>query len=300
MALGGVDLNLLMVLQALLEEENLTRAGVRVGMPQPAMSMALARLRRHFKDELLIRSGNAYSLTPFARTLLPSVRESMQLMGLAFSPVGAQRPPVGDRKFTISLSDYSLVVLGEPLLRRVRELAPSLAIEIWPVTADVLETGRGLLQHDVLIAPVRARSAGQPDVICRDRFVCVVDPANPRLRDGRLSLEDLQALPHATAQLPHAEIDSVRHVLDGLSLTRNVVMMTAGWLPLPFLVAGTDMVAIIPERLARQVSSAAGVTVTEPPFGRIEMAEGAWWNPMRTTDPALSWLRTILNRTTVS
>lgn len=296
MALGGVDLNLLMVLQALLEEENLTRAGMRVGMPQSAMSIALARLRRHFKDELLIRSGNAYSLTPFARTLLPSVRESMQLIGFAFSPLGVQRPPSGDRKFTISLSDYSLVVLGDPLLRRVRELAPSVTVEIWPVSMDVLETGRGLLQHDVLIAPVRARSGGEPDVICRDRFVCVVDPGNPRLRDGRLSLEDLRTLPHATAQLPHAEIDPIGHVLDGLSLTRNVVMATAGWLPLPFVVAGTDMVAIIPERLARQMSSTAGIVVTEPPFGNIEMAEGAWWNPMHTTDPALNWLRTILNQ----
>ena len=71
MALGGIDLNLLVILQALLEEGNVTRAGVRLGMPQPAVSNALARLRRHYKDELLLRTGNGYELTPLARSLLP-------------------------------------------------------------------------------------------------------------------------------------------------------------------------------------------------------------------------------------
>ena len=70
MALGGIDLNLLVILQALIEEGSVTRAGMRVGMPQPAMSTALARLRRHYKDELLVRTANGYELTPLARSLL--------------------------------------------------------------------------------------------------------------------------------------------------------------------------------------------------------------------------------------
>ena len=81
MALGGIDLNLLVILQALLEEGNVTRAGARLGLPQPAMSNALARLRRHYRDELLLRIGNGYDLTPLARSLLPSVQESARLIG---------------------------------------------------------------------------------------------------------------------------------------------------------------------------------------------------------------------------
>src|SRR5689334_6348769 len=81
MALGGIDLNLLVVLQALLEEGNVTRAGVRLGMPQPAVSNALARLRRHYRDELLVRAGNGYELTPLARSLLPAVQESTRHIG---------------------------------------------------------------------------------------------------------------------------------------------------------------------------------------------------------------------------
>src|SRR5580658_6119238 len=130
MALGSVDLNLLVVLHLLLEEGNVTHAGMRVGMSQPAMSSALGRLRRHYKDELLVRSGNGYALTPLARSLLPSVQESMRLMGEAFSFENSQPPPASGRKFTISLSDYSVMVLGDLLLRRVHELAPEIHLEM--------------------------------------------------------------------------------------------------------------------------------------------------------------------------
>jgi DNA-binding transcriptional LysR family regulator len=297
MAFGGVDLNLLVILQALLEEGSVTRAGIRVGMPQPTVSTALARLRRHYKDELLVRSGNGYALTPLARSLLPSVQESMRLIGVAFSLENSQQPPASSRKFTISLSDYSVVVLGDHLLRRVHELAPEIHLEMCRVTPETFEeSDRWVLQHDLLIAPLGYyRPAGQPEVICRDRFVCVADPGNPRLRDGRLTLADLSVLPHAAARLPHAEEDPVQDALDRLGITPRVVLATAAWLPIPFRVAGSDMVAIVPERLARRLANAAGVAVIEPPFGQVDLVEAAWWHPMRATDPALTWLRGVLN-----
>src|SRR5579863_731178 len=130
MALGGIDLNLLVVLQALLEEGNVTRAGMRLGMPQPAVSNALARLRRHYRDELLVRAGNGYELTPLARSLLPSVQGSTRLAGRALFSGLAGQPPAGDRVFSISLSDYAMTVFGEPLLRRVHDLAPDASIRM--------------------------------------------------------------------------------------------------------------------------------------------------------------------------
>jgi DNA-binding transcriptional LysR family regulator len=294
MALGSVDLNLLVVLHLLLEEGNVTRAGVRAGMSQPAMSTALGRLRRHYNDDLLVRSGSGYSLTPLARSLLPSVQESMRLIGLTLDQGEGPRAAANGRKFSIRMSDYSIAVLSEPLLRRVREVAPGVRLELWPIAPSVQDGDRGLLQHDVLIAPVGFRAGGQPEVIFRDRFVYVADPGNPRLRDGRLSLEDLAVLPHAAAALPHAELDPVGRVLEELGVVREVHVSTAGWLPLPYVVAGTDLVAAVPERLARRVAGAARVVMAEPPFGRVELVEAAWWHPLRAADPALSWLHDIL------
>src|ERR1700722_9936836 len=200
MALGGIDLNLLVILQALLEEGNVTRAGARLGLPQPAMSNALARLRRHYTDELLLRTGNGYDLTPLARSLLPSVQESARLIGHAFSLGYLGQPPVGDRTFTISLSDYAMALLGEPLLRRVHDLAPTASIQMRLATAERTNGDRGLLGYDLLIAPPKRQPDGDLEVVLRDRLVYVADPANPRLRDGGLTLEDLAALPHATAR----------------------------------------------------------------------------------------------------
>jgi DNA-binding transcriptional LysR family regulator len=300
MALGGIDLNLLVILEALLEEGNVTRAGARLGMPQPAVSNALARLRRHYRDELLVRAGNGYHLTPLARSLLPSVQETTRHIGQTFFSAQAEQPPVADRIFTICLSDYSMSVLGEPLLRRVHDLAPAASIQLQFDSRELADGDRGLLGYDLLIGPPRLQSAGQPEVIMRDRLVYVADPANPRLRDGRLSTEDLAALPHATARFPDPGSDPVALALLGRGITPNVVFTTGGWLPLPFLVAGTDLVAAVPERLARRMEAAAGVTTVDPPFGIIELVEAAWWHPLHATDPALTWLRGIVTEIAAS
>ncbi|HEY7264218.1 MAG TPA: LysR substrate-binding domain-containing protein [Trebonia sp.] len=313
MSVGGVDLNLLVILQALLEEGNVTRAGARVGMPQPAMSTALARLRRHYKDELLLRAGNGYALTPLARSLLPAVRESARLTGHAFSPGDRRQPPPGGHVFTIGLSDYAAAVLAGPLLRRVRDLAPQVRIELHPVAASIPDD-RQLLGCELVVAPAIPRpDLLQAEVIWRDRLVYVADPGNPRLRDGRLSLADLAAAPHAAARLPYGQFpggvwggrppdglcqpDPAAAALARHGITPDVVVTTDGWLTLPFLVAGTDLVAAVPERLARRVAATAGTTAIDPPFGPIELTETAWWHPMRGTDPALSWLRTTMHET---
>jgi DNA-binding transcriptional LysR family regulator len=258
------------------------------------VSTALARLRRYYGDELLLRIGNGYELTPLARSLLPSVQESVRLVGHAFSLGHPNQPPAGHRVFTVSLSDYAMAVLSEPLLSRLHDRAPDVSIQMRLATSEMMDVSRGLAGCDLLIAPPPFQPDGQPEVILRDRMVFVADPANPRLRDGRLTAQDLAALPHAAVTLPEPGSDPVAAEFFRRNISRRVVFTIGGWLPLPFLVAGTDLVAAVPERLARRVSDAAGVTVVEPPFGTIELTEAAWWHPMLATDPALIWFRGII------
>lgn len=289
---AGFDLNLLAVLGALLEHRNVTRAGEGLRLSQPTMSGALARLRQHFGDELLVRSGREYQLTPMASGLLPAVREALGQVERTLSVPAEFDPATSLRRFSIAISAQSILALSE-VLRRVHELAPGVRLDTWPITATLVETGHSLPGYDVLIAPEGFRADGDPEVLLRDRMVYVADPANPRLRDGRLTVEDLAALPHAAARLPQAGL--VTGALDRLGVTPQVVATTGGWLPLPFLVAGTDLVAAVPECLARRMGAAADVTIVEPPFGMIELVEAAWWHPLHTTDPALTWLRGIIH-----
>ena len=128
----------------------------------------------------------------------------------------------------------------------------------------------------------------------RDRMVYVADPANPRLRDGRLTVDDLAALPHAASRLPDHGSDPATLALLQRGISPNVLFTTAGWLPLVFLIAGTDLVGAVPERLARRVSSTAGVALIDPPFGPVDFVEVAWWHPLQPTDMGLTWLRGIV------
>ena len=93
------------------------------------------------------------------------------------------------------------------------------------------------------------------------------------------SLEDLGQLPHAAATFGHAGLNPAEQALDERGVTRHVQVTTAGWLPLPFVMRRPDLVAVLPERLARQVAAAAGLVVAEPPFGQVELVEAAWWHP---------------------
>jgi len=289
---SSIDLNLLVTLAAILEERNLTRAGEKTSMSQPAMSGALARLRSHFGDELLIRDGRQFQLTPFAERLLPDVRAALAQVERTLDARQPFDPATSSRTFSLVLSDYAVFVLVDPLLRLVHDSAPGIGLRLNPIPADMEESDRGLLQNDLLIAPVGYRFPGESEEIFRDRFVCIADPANPRLRDGRLSLQDIGELPHAVPMFAQSEHPSAAgRALDELRVPRYAQVATEGWMSLPFVVPGTDLVAIIPERLARRVAAAAGVTVCELPFGTVELVENAWWHPTRTADPALRWLR---------
>jgi DNA-binding transcriptional LysR family regulator len=292
--LDGMDLNLLIALGALLEERNLTHAGAKISMSQPAMSGARGRLRKHFDDELLVRVGRDYELTPLAVRMLPLVQEALRQVERTLEASPHFDAETSRRRFSVSMSDYAITVLVDPLLARVAEIAPGVTIDLSPIPGDMDESDRGLLMHDLLIAPRGYGFPGRSEVLFRDRFVCLVDPRNPRLRDGALTLDDLAALPHAKPEFGGGHTTPAERLLDELGVEREVRITAAGWLTLPFLVAGTDLVAIVPERLARRVAETAHALVVEPPFDRVDLVEAAWWHPSRSADPSLRWLRAVL------
>ena len=291
MALGGTDLNLLLPLKALLEEGNVTRAGQRLGLSQPAMSAALARLRRRFNDELLTRDGREYELTSFAVDLLPEVQHAVRLMEGALRVVDGFDPARSERTFRLVMSDYAIAVVHEPLVSRVNELAPGVRLSIDPMTPQTRTSDHVLLDYDALVAPLGFGFLGESRPLWQDRMVCLVDRRNSRLQDGSVTLEDLKALPHAVAWFGPGTLTPVDRVFGELGIERRIEVMLAGWLALPFVLEGTDLVAIVPERLARIHTGASSALVqVEPPFGRVLLAEGYWFERDRLTDPAHAWL----------
>ena len=291
MALGGTDLNMLLPLKALLEEGNVTRAGRRLGLSQPAMSLALARLRRKFDDELLTRSGRDYELTPFAAELLPEVQQAVRLMARALQIDEQFDPSASDRTFRLAMSDYAVAVLHEPLLARLSHRAPGVRLRIDPLGPQARSSDRILVEYDALVAPLGFGFPGECRSLWRDRMVCLVDRRHHDLEPAGLSVEDLARLPHAVAAFGPGNLTPADRVFGELGIERRIQVRVEGWLPLPFVVEGTDLVAVVPERLARVHTAAPGPLVqVEPPFGEVLLAEAYWFSRERLADPAHQWL----------
>ena len=291
MALGGTDLNLLLPLKVLLEEGNVTRAGQRLELSQPAMSAALARLRRRFDDELLVRAGRDYELTPFARDLLPEVQHAVRLMGTALQLEDEFDPATSHRTFRLSMSDYAIAVVHEPLVRLVEAEAPGVRLTIGHLGPESRSSDRILLDNDALIAPLGFGFPGMSRPLWRDRMVVIADRANPRLADGRLTMVDLAELPHAVGSFGPGVLTPVDRVFGDHGIERRIALIVFGFLPLPFVIEGTDMVAVVPERLARMhLREGGSIVVVEPPFGEVLLPEGYWFAPDRLSDPAHRWL----------
>jgi DNA-binding transcriptional LysR family regulator len=286
-----IDLNLLLALGALLEDRNLTRAGERIGMSQPAMSAALARLRRHFGDDLLEREGRGYQRTVFGEQLLPAVREALRQLEATMQRSPRFDPADSDRQFSIAASDYTVSILADPLLRLVKRTAPRISLNLHPLPPTLPHAPHVLATDDLLIGPVGFDFPGRHVELFRDRFVCVVDPVASGLgAAATLTLDDLARMPHAAPTFAPGSHTPVDRVLDELGIVPQTAVTVFGWLSVPFVLPGTGMVAIMPERMARLAIRSTRLAVLEPPFGLVELVEAAYWHPSRSDDPAVRWL----------
>jgi DNA-binding transcriptional LysR family regulator len=290
-ALAGVDLNLLIALDALLTERSVTRAAERTSVGQPAMSASLARLRKHFHDPVLARQGRLLVLTPLAESLIVPVREAVEAVESVLGRSATFDPAVDQRSFTVVASDYVTLVLLHPLIGILAREAPGVQLNVIPVTpgfADELRRG----QADLLILPPSVaghRLAFPHELLFTDRFVLVADRHNPAIGDQVTAQEmlDLSYVSYsggALATLLEAQLDS-------LGVRLRVEVSTQGFMVAPFLVAGTGLVSLVHERLANAVADAAGLRIVEPGLPLQPVHEALYWNPRHTEDPAHQWLR---------
>nr|WP_277349469.1 LysR family transcriptional regulator [Streptomyces sp. S3(2020)] len=281
-------------LQAMLEERNLTRAGLRLNTSQPAMSDILAKLRRHYGDELLHRVGRTYELTPFARLLLPQVSAALERAGRFAATAIDFDPADSSRTFSIVASDYALTVLVQRILQRLEEVAPGVRVDFEPLPHQFTDTSHRVRERDLMVAPLDAGVPGRHRALFSDHFVCLADRSNPRLRDGRLTREDLEELPHAVANIRQQPEEPRSRVMAELGLDCTVDVVCHSHLPLPFVVSGTDLLAFVPERLARRCDPELNLVVAEVPLPPVTFTEAAHWHPHHVNDPGLRWLIGIL------
>ena len=294
MNLGRVDLNLLVALEALLDEANVTRAARRVHLSQPAMSDALHRLRLLFGDELLVRVGRQYQLTAFALGLREPLHDLVQMAGDIVQRREVFDPANDARTFNVVASEYSAYILIQPVLQRIGTAAPRLSLHLLRSTPGEPEKSTSDLIIGLLPSPGAAELGLHTEVLFRDRWVCLVWNGNEAVGE-HISLDDYMRLPHAVYQ--HALAGGLgmadRRIRD-MHLPRRVQVTVDSFVLLPLLLQGTPLVALIQERLARKVAPLAGLRIVEPMFETPPLAEAMFWHSRNTSDPAHRWLREML------
>ena len=295
MELPSLDLNLVVVLHALLDERNVTRAGERVGLSQPGTSAALARLRRHFDDPLLERVGTAYQLTPLAQALQGQLGSTMEQLQRVLAAQPRFDPATADRRFTVALSDAVLTVLGPGLVAAVTRAAPGVSLDLRSVDERVAADPLALLRElDVLIVPRGLFSL--PDVpsqdLYRDRWVCATWRGNTAVGD-RLTLADVG---QARWVMPFQQLlmaSPADAALATLGVDRHCAVRVESFSVLDRLVVGTDLLVLFHERLAGELT-AHDLRVVELPVQLPPITETAWSHPSRRLDPGHRWLLDVL------
>ncbi|UWX98546.1 LysR family transcriptional regulator [Arthrobacter zhaoxinii] len=292
----NMDLNLLPLLQVLLEVRNVTRTAERLKLSQPATSAALAKLRRHFDDELLVRSGRHYELTPFAQALVPVVDEAMLQIRRATRIRSGFEPLTSTRGFTISASDYASALIVGPLRRILREEAPGVSVDFVPNSGFTGQLAE-LTRTDLLVGPVGYGMQGTHRELFRDGFVAVTGTGNELLARESLTLQDLASVPQAVGYIGDGILTPADRLFDDRGLKRNTAAVVSGFLALPTLVEDTDLVALVPRMLAARSQRGADIAILElADSGAAALVEALYWHPSLAEDPAGMWLRSVVHR----
>jgi len=285
-----VDLNLLVALDALLTEPNVTRAARRLGLSQPALSAQLARLRDLFGDPLFLPAQRGLTPTARAMELQAPVRQALDQMHEVLARGRGFDPASAELTVALACSDYVQVAVIAPLVLDLRASAPKLRLAIRQLDGSLLgpQMVSGVVDLAVM-TPATAPPALRTRRLFHERYVTIARRRHPTVK-GRLTLDDFVALEHVVVSPRGGGFGGpVDTALGKLGRKRSIAVSTASFLFVPELVARSDLIATVPERLVR--GRADGVQVLEPPLAVDGFTIGLVWHERTDQHPAHRWIR---------
>ena len=288
-----LDWNLVPALNALLSELNVSRAARRLGVSQSAASGALARLRRHFDDELLVRRGNGYELSATGARLAPLARAAVDSTRNVLAATRSFDPAASTRVFEIASTEYGQIVLGSVLMARLAQAAPLARVTFrWP-SNTAPSASDWLARFDGWLGP-RDSMPGMPSSgMLEDRWVCVVDAGNTAV-GPELTIGEVESHRWVVPTRPREHDVPWRQRLRAYGVELPIVASTESFAAVPFLVAGTARVGVVQHRLARRLAPSSGLRVVECPWSMVPLTLTLWWHGDREHDPGHAWLRSVI------
>lgn len=288
MNLTKVDLNLFIVFDAIYTEANLTRAGQIVGITQPAVSNALARLRETFNDPLFVRTAQGMVPTPMAQNIIGPVRNALQLLRVSVQESRIFNPQQAGKTYRISMTDLSEQILLPPLFQRLRRLAPNVCIESFLAkrreTTKELAAGRLDFAVD---APLNTDPQVRHVKLLEDRYVCAMRPGHPLAKD-RISLDEYLSMTHIHISSRRSGLGYVDLALGKMGIQRKIALRSQHYLMATSVMQQTDMVMTVPARLARRHHlHQVDLPVSDVPSIETHL----YWHESTDQDPANRWMR---------
>lgn len=290
-----MDLNLLAYFDALISEGQVSRAAERVNLSQPAMSLALKRLRELFDDPLLVRTSSGMVPTSRARELIGPVREILRRSGDLMRPRGQFVPAEASGSFVLMSTDYVSMLLMPPLMHKIETIAPAVRINAKAVEPEQLkylfESGQVDLGVGYVINPpgeLRIRQAFE------ENLVCIARAGHPTIQ-GRMTLEQFTANPHVQIRpgdMRYALL--LERALSAHGVEAAVGAIVHDFILAPEIVASTDMIAVVPERMARRYVRSIAMQSLPLPVDVAPLNFSMIWHERTHREPLHQWLRDIV------
>jgi DNA-binding transcriptional LysR family regulator len=293
MNVQGLDLNLLRVFDAVLRDRSVTVAARHLGLTQPAVSNALARLRAQFEDALFVRTPTGMDATPFARDLSEPVRQALALLESALAHGPGFDPATSARAFRFYMSDLGQVEFLPPLVERAQHDAPKVRLEA--VALEVEDIGDALAAGAIDLAVGFLPGLGPPvrrQPLFRDPYVCLVRAGHP-FAGRSLSKRQFLAASHALVSYKGGH-RVIEEALERAGLARRIALRVPHFTVVPMVLERSDLVLTLPSKVARVYERQGGFKILTPPVPIPPADVAAHWHERFERDPGNRWLREVI------
>lgn len=290
----GLDLNLLIALDALLTEKSVSAAAVRIFRSQPTMSSALARLREHFQDELLVQVGRRNVLTAFGESLVLPVRDILQRVDNTVDQSRKFDPATSNRSFRVCVSDFLIELVMPQVARAVADGAPRVTLELVSSSlnaAEMLENGSVDLMFG---SEVSASRLFCYETLKEEEHVIIAWKGNTKLSE-RPTLDEFAALGRVAGRFGPKRIQgSAETMLNSLGVAQNIELTTASFVSIPHFIVGTNRIALMHRSLAEAYAHVLPLVIRPTPMPLTPLKIVLQSHGARSADAGVEWLKTII------
>ena len=291
---SDLDLNLLRAFDAIATEGSVTIAGERIGLSQPAMSNALARLRQLFDDPLFVRTPRGMRPTPFAQQLAQPVREALRLIQGALQQHAGFDPGSSGNTFRLHMSDIGEMVFLPGLLERIKRDAPGIKIDVVRIPVKDVHAALEAGELDLAVGFLPGLTTGmQQQSLFREHYVCMLRADHP-LIGARISAKQFREAAHVLVSYAGTGHQVIEETFLAAGLRARIAVRVPHFLVVPMILARTELIVTVPSRVAAVFAQVGNFKVLKLPLPMPSFEVRLHWHQRYHQDPANRWLREVM------